>query len=63
MIKLAIEEIRKEKTVIIVSHRPTMLENIDRLFVIQDKTIQEVSKSSLGNMFPAQDKYIQASNL
>jgi len=62
MIKLAIEEIRKEKTVIIVSHRPTMLENIDRLLVIQDKTVQEVSKTSLGTIFPAQEKYLQASH-
>jgi len=42
-----------------------MLENIDRLLVIQDKTVQEVSKTSLGTIFPAQEKsnVLRVSNL
>jgi len=49
MIKCAIEEIRKEKTVIIVSHRPTMLDNVDRLLIIQDHSIIESSQKTVNN--------------
>jgi subfamily B ATP-binding cassette protein MsbA len=40
MIRLAIEEIRKDKTLIVVSHRPTMLENLDRIFVVHDRKLE-----------------------
>lgn len=42
-IRKAIEELRGNKTLIIVSHRPTMLENVDRVLTIQNKTIAELS--------------------
>jgi ABC-type bacteriocin/lantibiotic exporter with double-glycine peptidase domain len=43
-IKQAIEELRGHKTLIIVSHRPTMLERVDRVFLIHDKKISEMLK-------------------
>lgn len=52
MIKLAIDQIRKEKTVIIVSHRPTMLDNVDRLLIIQDRSIVEVSQKTVMDKVP-----------
>jgi len=43
MIRLAIDQIRQKKTLIIVSHRPTMLQNVDRMLIIEAKTIREMS--------------------
>lgn len=47
MIRLAIEEIRGKKTLIIVSHRPTMLQSVDRVLLINNKTIQEAPRESV----------------
>lgn len=44
MIRQAIQELRKNKTLIIISHRPLMLENVDRIFMIQDHAIHELSR-------------------
>ncbi|MBU1007660.1 ABC transporter ATP-binding protein/permease [Candidatus Dependentiae bacterium] len=41
MIRLAIEEISKNKTVIIVSHRVSLIEKMDRVFEIQDRQLVE----------------------
>ncbi len=43
-IRQAIDELRGHKTLIIVSHRPTMLENVDRILSIHNKKITEISK-------------------
>ncbi len=43
MIRLAIDEIKGKKTLIIVSHRPTMLQNLDRVLLIGNGVIQEVT--------------------
>jgi subfamily B ATP-binding cassette protein MsbA len=43
MIRLAIQEIKGDKTLIIVSHRQSMLELVDRVFSVQNKSIQEIS--------------------
>lgn len=40
-IRMAIEELRGKKTLIIVSHRSTMLENVDRLLTINHKAVTE----------------------
>lgn len=47
MIRLAIEEIRGKKTLIIVSHRPTMLQNVDRILLINHKAIQEPPRDAV----------------
>ena len=41
MIRLAIEEISQQKTVIIVSHRLSLIEKMDRIFSIQDGRLVE----------------------
>jgi subfamily B ATP-binding cassette protein MsbA len=46
MIRLAIEDVAKEKTVIIVSHRLSLIEKMDRVFEIIDKQIHEVPKNT-----------------
>lgn len=43
LIRLAIEEIRGSKTIIIVSHRPTMLYKVDRIFEISNGSLQMVT--------------------
>jgi len=43
MIRLAIEEVSKTKTVIIVSHRVSLVKKMDRVFAIQDRQLVEVT--------------------
>lgn len=47
LIRLAIEEISKEKTIIVISHRLSFIEKMDRIFMVQDKNIVEISKENL----------------
>ena len=47
MIRLAIAEICKQKTMIVVSHRLSFIEKMDRIFLVQDKEIKEISKQSI----------------
>ncbi|MCB9493083.1 MAG: ABC transporter ATP-binding protein [Epsilonproteobacteria bacterium] len=47
MIKLAINELPKEKTVLIVSHRMSMLDNVDRILLVNNKTITELDPTSI----------------
>ena len=56
MIRLALEEICKEKTVIVISHRLSFIEKMDRIFVIQNQCINPVSKDFIskqikGNLY------------
>jgi subfamily B ATP-binding cassette protein MsbA len=46
-IRLAIEEISKEKTVIVISHRLSFIEKMDRVFMIKDKKVIEITKKDL----------------
>jgi ATP-binding cassette, subfamily B, bacterial MsbA len=46
LIRLAIEEIRGSKTIIIVSHRPTMLHKVDRIFEISNGSIQALERET-----------------
>lgn len=50
MIRMAIDEIKGKKTLIIVSHRPTMLQNVDRILLINHHEIQETQRDSLKQM-------------
>jgi ABC-type multidrug transport system fused ATPase/permease subunit len=43
MIKMAIDGLRARKTLFIVSHRPSMLENVDRILAIQDGQVKEIN--------------------
>ncbi|MFH1461675.1 MAG: ABC transporter ATP-binding protein [bacterium] len=47
LIRLAIEEINKEKTIIVISHRLSFVEKMDRILSIRDKGIIEISKNEL----------------
>ncbi|MFC1894321.1 ABC transporter ATP-binding protein [Candidatus Dependentiae bacterium] len=47
MIKLAIEENCKQKAVIIISHRLSFLEKMDRIFLIKDQKITEINKNKI----------------
>ncbi len=47
LIRLAIEEVSKDKTIIIISHRLSFIEKMDRIFMIQDKSIVEITKKDL----------------
>ncbi len=47
VILLAIEEIKRNKTVIIVSHKLSMLKNTDAILLINNQTIQEVGLKEL----------------
>jgi subfamily B ATP-binding cassette protein MsbA len=51
MIRMAMEELRGEKTLLIVSHRPTMLHNVDRMFFINSGMIQEIAPSAMNSYF------------
>lgn len=44
MIKLTMKELKGKKTLIIISHRPTMLQHADRVIAIEDRNVHEVSK-------------------
>ncbi|MFH0898868.1 MAG: ATP-binding cassette domain-containing protein, partial [bacterium] len=46
LIQKAIAELSQEKTLIIVSHRATLLKNVDRILHIENNKIQEISKES-----------------
>lgn len=46
-IRLAIEEISKQKTVIVISHRLSFIEKMDRVFMIKDKKVLEITKKDL----------------
>jgi len=48
MIRLAIEEIGQTKTVIIVSHRVSLIKKMDRIFAIQDRQLVEVTEQIRG---------------
>ncbi len=47
MIRLAIEEIGQKKTIIIISHRLSFIEKMDRVFTIKNHQIEEISKDIL----------------
>lgn len=47
LIRLAIEEVSKDKTIIIISHRLSFIEKMDRIFMIQNKNIVEITKKDL----------------
>ena len=47
LIQLAIEEICKEKTVIVVSHRLSFIKKMNRIFVIKDQKIKEIAKNQI----------------
>jgi subfamily B ATP-binding cassette protein MsbA len=51
MIRMAMEELHGEKTLLIVSHRPTMLHNVDRMFFINNGIIQEIAPSAMNSYF------------
>jgi ATP-binding cassette, subfamily B, bacterial MsbA len=53
MIRLTLEENLKEKTVIVISHRLSFIEKMDRIFLVQNHQITEVPKKYL------QDKLIR----
>lgn len=44
MIRLTIQELKGKKTLFIVSHRMSMLQNVDRILCVDNTTIQESSK-------------------
>jgi ABC-type multidrug transport system fused ATPase/permease subunit len=43
MIRQTIETLRGHKTVIIVSHRPSILQNVDRMLLVNNKQVTEVN--------------------
>lgn len=47
LIRLAIEEVSKDQTIIIISHRLSFIEKMDRIFMIQNKSIVEITKKDL----------------
>jgi ATP-binding cassette, subfamily B, bacterial MsbA len=47
MIRLTLEENLKEKTVIVVSHRLSFIEKMDRIFIVKNHQIEEISKNYL----------------
>lgn len=47
MIRQAIDELHGKKTLIIVSHRPQMLENADRIVQVHQQAVTEISKATL----------------
>jgi ATP-binding cassette, subfamily B, bacterial MsbA len=51
MIRLAIEGLKGKKTLIIVSHRPSMLQNVDRICVVQHGAVQEIQKDTVSKQF------------
>jgi subfamily B ATP-binding cassette protein MsbA len=48
LIRLAIDELRGEKTILIVSHRPSMLHNLDHIFEISHGSIKDIKNHFLG---------------
>ncbi len=49
MIRLALEEIGKNQTVIIISHRLSFIEKMDKIFAIQKMQINPIEKSFIQN--------------
>ena len=47
MIHQALEEISTQKTVIVISHRLSFLDKMDRIFSINDTHLQEITKNTL----------------
>jgi ATP-binding cassette, subfamily B, bacterial MsbA len=47
LIRLAIEEISKQKTIIVISHRLSFIEKMDRVLMIKNKNIIEINKNEL----------------
>jgi subfamily B ATP-binding cassette protein MsbA len=45
-IQQTINELRGTKTIIIITHRPSMLDGVDRIFNVNDGQIKEIEKSS-----------------
>ncbi|MFH1644675.1 MAG: ABC transporter ATP-binding protein [bacterium] len=54
MIKLALDEICKHKTVIIISHRLYFIEKMNRILKIQNKNIIEITKQDLAKQIEQQ---------
>ena len=48
MIQLAIKELSGKKTLFIVSHRPSLLEYVDRVLFVKDATVKELPRQSVG---------------
>lgn len=55
MIRKSIQELPSSKTVIIISHRTSFIDKVDKVFLIKDKNIIEVPKASLKNNFGIQE--------
>jgi subfamily B ATP-binding cassette protein MsbA len=58
MIKLTMKELKGQKTLLIISHRPTMLQYADRIIAIEDRNVRQISKehsthSHTGHIFQA----------
>ncbi|MBU4387287.1 ABC transporter ATP-binding protein/permease [Candidatus Dependentiae bacterium] len=47
LIRLAIEEISKEKTIIVISHRLSFIEKMNRVLLVKNQNIFEISKKDL----------------
>jgi subfamily B ATP-binding cassette protein MsbA len=50
MICKALEDIRKNKTLIIISHRMSLIEKMNRIFTIQDRQLIELSKHEINQI-------------
>ncbi|MCF7800273.1 ABC transporter ATP-binding protein/permease [Candidatus Babeliales bacterium] len=49
MIRLTLQEIGKDKTIIIISHRLSFIENMDKIFLLQNKQLKEIDKKTIFN--------------
>ena len=49
VIQQAIYELRGSKTIIIITHRPSMLDGVDRIFNVNDGQVKEIEKSATLN--------------
>ncbi len=47
MIRLTLEEICENKTVIVISHRLSFIEKMDKIFLVQKKQITEMAKNTM----------------
>jgi subfamily B ATP-binding cassette protein MsbA len=56
-IQQTINELRGTKTIIIITHRPSMLDGVDRIFDVNDGQVREIEKSST---LSTQANYTQA---
>ncbi|MFA5074948.1 MAG: ABC transporter ATP-binding protein [Candidatus Babeliales bacterium] len=55
MIRLTLQEAGKNKTIIIISHRLSFIENMDRIFLLQNKQLKEIDKKNIFNKNLYQD--------